>query len=258
MTCTTVKQTNKIIEIIGPPGVGKSTLYNALCKHWQPDLRWTYPDILLSVGKPSVVDFKKWIEYKLRIALGKKRARSISVDYGLRFISENEEFASLCWNHLSNSDASICSDLDKRYRSAYFLFADFCRYQALKETSNKKLCLLEEGFLQKSFLISKNGSPLPHFIEAYLSFIPLPHAVICLDVENSTIISSRLRQRHKVIASHIGKDDKGLIEETEKWQQTLNFILHELEKKGVLIYRVDGTNTLEENTRHIARILDEI
>lgn len=249
--------TSKIVEIIGPPGVGKSTIFKSLCKEWNSDLNWIYQDALLAPSKPTLTNTGKWLEYNLRIILGKKRSGSIPVEYGMRFIRNNKAFANFCWNHLSDSKALLNWEIDNRFRSAHFLFNDFCRYQAIIEAENPRLCLIDEGFLQKSFLISGKEQSLP-FLDEYLSLLPLPHSIVYIDLKDRNIITERLKNREKIIASHEGKDTIGLLDETENWQRTLLSVLDKLRSKHVRVYEINGEHSIPENVHTIKNILEEI
>ena len=255
---TLLNGTNRIIEILGPPGVGKSTLYNMLCKSWQPDQPWIYQDALLAAPIPSISNFTKWIEFKYRVWTKKKRAKSVPVDFGLRFINTHSQFADLCWCFLNNKSSPINGHLDQRYRSAYFLFADFCRYQAINEKMDGRYCVIDEGFLQKSFLVKDQVSEFPKQLEDYLSLAPLPHAIIYIEATDKLIIKERLRIRDKVIASHLGKSDDELLEDINNWKITLDLIANRLTKQNSLVFRVDGTKKLEDNVQSILKFLNEL
>ncbi|MBD1397713.1 hypothetical protein H9Q13_11105 [Pontibacter sp. JH31] len=257
-TMTLPNATNRIIEIIGPPGVGKSTLYKMLCESWQPDQTWIYQDALLASPKPSISNFTKWVEFNYRILTKKKRAKSIPVDFGLRFINTHSQFADLCWRILNNKSSRINGHLDQRYRSAYFLFADFCRYQAIKEKMNGRYCVIDEGFLQKSFLVKDQVSDFSELLEDYLSLAPLPHATIYIEATDELIIKERLRIRDKVIASHLGKSDHELLEDISNWKFTLDLITNKLIEQDTLVFRVDGTKKLEDNVQRILKFLNEL
>ena len=83
---------SKVIEIIGPPGAGKSTIYQSLCKNWESGSQWVYPEILLT-NKPSLLSVKSWLMYKMRHLLHNKPIKTVPVDYGLRFDAHQQLLA---------------------------------------------------------------------------------------------------------------------------------------------------------------------
>jgi adenylate kinase family enzyme len=250
----------KIIELIGPPGIGKSTVYQSLCKTWKPGSQWVYPDVLLA-SKPRFLSFSKWLEYHLRLVLRKKLTKSIPIDYGLRFAGQQQQLATFCWNYLSDIQFSNDEEINKRFRSAYFLFSNFCMYQAILEKAPAKPCIIQEGFLQKSFFIQDDQGHdqlINELLNKYLLLIPLPYAIIYMDTPDINEIIKRLRGRNKIIASHLDKDDEALQRDIEKWQQTHNRILEKLKSAGVLIVKINGRQPVKDNVSRIKELLKNI
>lgn len=246
----------KIIEIIGPPGVGKSTIYQSLCKKWDAGSPWVYPEVLLT-SKPRVTQLKKWMSYRMRTLLNKKLVKSIPVDYGLRFDENNQALANFCWEHLS--DTYNAKDTNKKFRSAYFLFTSFCMYQAINEKATAKPCIIEEGFLQKSFFIkddAENEQQSIHLLNRYLQLVPLPYAIIYVDTPDTNEVIKRLRSRGKVIASHLGKDDEALQRDIEKWRYIQNNILETMQANGVRIIRINSMHPVRDNVTQILNKLN--
>lgn len=237
----------KIVEVIGPPGVGKSTVYYALCDSWTPNAPWTHQDALLASPKPAVGQFVAWLEHTCRTLLRRPKPKSIPVEYGLRFSDAHKDLATFCWEHLAGSDMPLNREIGNRFRSSYFLFSDFCRYQAILEYSNGTPCIMEEGFLQKSFLLHNDQHALHHTLATYLSLIPLPQAVLLLDTPDIPLITERLANRDKVIASHLNADEATLQKETEKWRALLLASVAKLEQRGVQVYRLDAARPVSAN-----------
>lgn len=231
----------KIIEIIGPPGIGKTTIYESLCKTWRSTFNWTYQEALLT-PKPHFSEFNKWTEYRLRRLLGKKITKSIPVEYGLRFIENHQELANFYWNYLSNAP-----EISKRFRAAHFLFTDFCRYQAIVESNAVQPCIINEGLLQKSFFIHNDEQVMLAALDKYMPLLPLPYAIIYINTPDTSLIIERLRSRKKIIASHLGKGYNDLFADIEKWQYLLNLIVEKMKCKNVPIYHIEGSKPLEEN-----------
>lgn len=251
---------SRIIEIIGPPGVGKSTIYQQVCRAWKPSCNWVYPDVVLT-RTPNFLLFRKWLTYRLRMLMSKKLTRTIPVEYGLRFAGEQQELAAFCWKLISYIQYYSDEDINKRFRSAYFLFSTFSMYQAIFEHAPEKPCIIEEGFLQKSFFIrdDKVDEQLTNYmLEKYLQLVPLPYAVIYMDMPDSHEIVKRLRSRNKIISSHNGIGDEALQRDIDKWRHAQHIILEKMKKAGVLTVQINGQQPVKENVSHIIKLLKNI
>ncbi len=250
----------KIIEIVGPPGVGKSTIYQSLCKTWKPGSPWVYPDVLLT-AKPGFFSFRKWLVYNLSLLLGKKLIKTVPVDYGVRFAGQQQGLAKFCWEYLAEIQFYEDRDINKRFRSTYFLFRTFCMYQAILEKAPAKPCMIEEGFLQKSFFVRDKEADdqlINELLNNYLQLIPLPYAIIYMDTPDSKEIVKRLRGRSKTIVSHYGIDDTALQRDVERWRHAQQKVLEILKKAGVLIVQINGMAPVKENVTIIKKLLKEI
>jgi adenylate kinase family enzyme len=250
----------KIIEIVGPPGVGKSTIYQALCKTWKPGSPWVYPDVLLT-AKPGFFSFRKRLVYNLSLLLGKKLIKTIPVEYGVRFAGQQQDLAKFCWEYVAEIQFYEDRDINKRFRSTYFLFRTFCMYQAIFEKAPAKPCIIQEGFLQKSFFVRDQQADdqlITELMNNYLQLIPLPYAIIYMDTPDSKEIVKRLRGRSKTIVSHFGIDDTALQRDVEKWRHAQQKILDILKKAGVMIVPINGMAPVEENVTTIKKLLQEI
>jgi guanylate kinase len=249
---------NKVIEIIGPPGVGKSTLFKCLCREWQPKANWIYQEALLAPAYTKLVTLNKWFTYHLIKKLGKSRIKKIPIELGLRFAHEHLDLVNFYWDLLSDAAVYDNKQTSKKFRSAYFLYAEFCKYQAIYESNPSKFCLINEGLLQKSFLIHSDPAFTKNVISKYITVVPLPYAIIYLDVNNIDIIVQRLKSRDKVIASHLNKNLEELFNDIAAWQYALNTIVEETEKLDTIVLRIDGARSITENVSQIKRFLDAL
>jgi len=248
---------SNIIEFIGPPGIGKSTIYKSLCKKWNAQANWTHEDRLLLTKKPPVSNTKVWLEYQVKKIIKKNGSNNIQVDYGLRFAERNKALAQFLWDHLSCSNTYGTEEIGKKLRSAYFLFRDFCRYQAIWDINSDKPCLIEEGLLVKSFLILPDEHAMTNLIEEYVPLLVLPRAVFYINTMNIDLIVDRLLTRKKIIASHKGKDRNSLLADIQKWQFLYKLIIKKLEQFKVPVYCIDGLRPVEENVILINDLLSK-
>jgi hypothetical protein len=252
------KTGTKIIEIIGPPGVGKSTIYKSVLRKWNSSLNWIGQEQLLSLKRPSLTQFRLWQEYQFRKLLQKKDKVVIPVDFGLRFVDKNKALANFLWNHLSFSKAYNEHEIGKQFRSAYFLFREFSRYQAIWERHSTKPCIIDEGLLVKSFFVMEDEQAMINLMDNYLPILPLPHAIIYIDTPQVEVIADRVINRKKIIASHIGKSKTALLEDLRKWQVLFALVTSRMEYYHVPVFKLDGLAPINDNVASLAAILNNV
>jgi deoxyadenosine/deoxycytidine kinase len=253
---SSLNRTN-LIEIIGPPGVGKSTLYNSLIQKWNRKSSWKYNHNIQS-GNTSLSKVKSWLDKGFRDLTGKKRSEKVSVRHGFEFAKNHHELADFLWSFLSDKRTNSGNENNKRFRSAYFLFKDFCRLQYIIENGREKPFVIEEGLLQKSFLLNQDKQFMYDSISTYIELIPLPRAIIYLNTGSVDIILNRIKNRRKTIASHIGLNDSELYADLETWQYMFGIIIAKMEEKGVEVYRVNGENPVNNNVRLLLQYLENM
>jgi hypothetical protein len=181
----------------------------------------------------------------------------VPIEFGLRFAQLHPELANFCWQQLS--DENVCANIkiEMRFRSAFLLYLDFCRYQAIAEKESITPCVLNEGLLQKSFLIQRDLRVMLDLINKYLSLVPLPRAIIYINSEDKELIVERLINREKIIATHLGKNKKELLEDIITWQYQLELIISWMLDHNVMVYNIDGARSVKENILFITKILEK-
>lgn len=174
----------RIIEIVGPPGIGKSTIYNALSSLWKQQDSWQPQNALLRRSNPPISQVRSWLGYHLTEILSLKKSTAVPVEVGLRFANNHKALSFFFWSYLCGH-ATRKKDAGNAFSTAYFLFKDFCRYQAIWDANSPRPCLLDNGFLSKAFLFHEDEEQLKQQLDEYLSLVPLPHAIICLENEEN-------------------------------------------------------------------------
>ena len=244
----------KIIEIIGAPGVGKSTVYKALINSYNQYSDWIYPDADENRKKAGWIGFRSYSSLIYHRLFRKEQMSRYQIELGLKFVRQHKELADFIWRNISENETGI-QDVGQRFRSAYFAFKHFCRYQKIMESYNDKPCIIEEGLLQKSFLIRDNEKEMLEAVHDYLYLVPLPKAIIYLNTPDAKVILERLKSRKKVLPNHKDKNDKFLLENIERWQSLFNDIAKSLSEFNVPVYNVDGSKTVKENVQLINHLL---
>ncbi|UCS92962.1 hypothetical protein KZP23_20215 [Echinicola marina] len=247
-----------IVEIIGVPGVGKSSVFKELCNEWNSKQKWTHLDALINQGKTKSNGFINQSINLIKRFLKVKKHQSFEINKGIQYAHNNEVLSQFFWQHLSNTEFEANADPALRFRSAFFLYRDFCRYQAIHDNANGIPCIMDEGFLQKSFLVHKDKKIIEAVLDDYLSLIQLPKAVIWVHVRPIHIILDRIKMRKKRIASHIDLGDEMLKIETKKWMRLIKLLIKKVEQKGVRIYKIDGRDSIENNVKKVKSILSSL
>ena len=174
---------------------------------------------------------------------------------GLHYIQENEELANFYWKHFHNSDFPANKDISFRFRAIFYLYRDFCKHQAIQNAATDKLCILDEGLLQKSFLIHEDVDVMQDLLDEYLALLPLPRAIFWVDIDDVEVILNRIRHRQKIIASHIGKDNKDLIKDAMRWQQLAKIIAGKMDNYQIRVFKINGEMPIEDNVVKIQKTI---
>ncbi len=244
----------QVVEFIGTPGVGKSTLYKKLREINDPLQKWTYLDVILR-PTPPVFNFLSWTNYYLRKMFNKNPQTSIQVVKGINYIQQHERLAQFIWDHLSNPNFPANQDLGQRYRSAFYLFRDFCRYQTIYELDHKISCIIDEGLLQKSYLIHNDPNKINSLLDEYLSIVPLPQSIFYVYIDSIPIIVQRIKNRHKTLISHKGQNHNDLYTDIQRWQTLMELIVKKIKNFGVKVFPIDGEQPVSKNINQILDIL---
>lgn len=246
-----------IIEILGIPGAGKSTLYSALVQQHRKSMPWTHQHCLLSAAIPSWSKPASRVSYLLRSMTGSRLPQMHDINSGIQFCQRNREFAELA-SQLLQTHPHLRSDPGARFRASYLLYQDFCRYELISRTFTNQLCLIDEGLHQKSFLLPVTEETTNNLIDQYLDLSPAPAAAVVVDVTNKDILINRLRSRSKVIASHLGMSTEKLQENLDQWRHYLGVATERLRRKGTRLILIDGSAPLSDNLEQLRGALETV
>ena len=233
----------RIIEIVGPPGIGKSTIYNTLSSLWKQQDSWLPQNALLRRSNPPISQFRHWIGHHVTGILSLKKSTAVPVEVGLRFANNHKALSFFFWSYLCGH-ATSKKDTGNAFSTAYFLFKDFCRYQAIWDASSPRPCLLDNGFLSKAFLFHQEEEQLKQQLDEYLSLVPLPHAIICLEKEGSeTVFHTGADQSVNGQKPHQAAELMNL----DRYKAVYKMIVEKMEGYNIPLCRVNVRNTNEKN-----------
>jgi len=250
----------KIVELVGPSGVGKSSLYFTLQKQWKQSDDWAvYHDFIYRRKKwsPEGVLFKLksmfyavsntdyfWDEGK--IVDQKKNFGNIYPEFVETFLDLIHEHSKVGFN-----------GEDKRFQVIFFMFKSIERInKVLSNESDDRVCLIDEGLVSR---IMHLNSPTfsRNDVDRYISTMPLPDAVLYLNT-NADEILKRIKKREKTSTIHSGLTEKELIQSTKDTQDLIEYSLSRLEDSGVQILRLNANESVKKLAKESVRFFDHL
>lgn len=248
----------KIIELVGIPGVGKSTTLKAMMSEWNKSSKWIPAHFLYPQKDLTLTSLNKLftiIKRKIMLDEGTIDERAMK-RYGERFLVEHPNFIDACWKSIFSESHPSLNGIDLRFEKANYLFITIQRFQLLKESEIDKYVVLDEGLIHRvanSFYSSDKLENNTNVIELFNN-MPLPDALIHFDV-SAEEAAKRLSKRKKVIISHQGLSLSELERSSSVSQEIINCIVDTIKVRNKRILRLDGKDSIEDNAKAIISFL---
>jgi len=235
----------KIIEMLGPSGVGKSSLYTELQNRWSVNDSWAvYHDFMYRRKKRDLVTFA------LRLKSFWSKVHNSDYfwndgnlkDSQREFAAAYPEFMSVLMDLIQDHTKSGFNGKDKRFLVTFFTLKSIGRLHAIMErTEDKRTCLIDEALLSRVMHINS-----PTFtsedLEMYLDAMPLPDGLIYLNAP-SEIVLNRIRKRDKISTIHEGLSESEILSYTENTQQMMEAVIKFLKKREIPVLELDARNS---------------
>jgi hypothetical protein len=249
------------VDLIGPPGVGKSSFCEHLIRNRQRGALWNTETELEKACALRLVQRQRLVWQRLGLVatariprLSKAASRHINRRMEREafewFADEFEGFVSLAKDAFCSSDKS-------EYRRAigYHRFVStMMRWAVLLRWAPSMTVLCDESIVQKMFGVlcwSQRGMALT---KEYCRTMPRPSAVVCL-VDAPTAIVGRIHGRQeeggKTIPGHKGLSTKELLSVTQTMLDIVLAMEEALRGEGIPVLKLDAS---EEQTKNAGRV----
>lgn len=253
----------KIVEIVGPSGIGKSTLYQQLRESWNPDLNWvSFHDLRFRKPEP-VWSATRWYRFLKRKLFSEPKKREASSRYNpnpvKRFIEGHPELFSEFMDLLQNHSADSFAGDDRRALNFFWLIetAGFVQeifdYQS-DHPDDMRICLLDEGFVSRVMHLS-SPTLTERDIEHYLNRVPVSGTIFYLSASVQQIVN-RIESREKISTIHRGLSRSELFQLTERIQNQLEYSCSVMERRGASVIMLDATGTNIEISEKVIEFLN--
>jgi len=249
----------KIVELLGPSGVGKSSLYLELQNRWHETDNWaTYHDFIYPRKKGSAATFL----LKVKSLWAKIHNSDYFWNEGIlknsqrNFAELHPEFMSILMDLIQEHTKKGYNGEDKRFLVTFFTLKSIGRLQsALDRENDSRTCLIDEALLSR---IMHLNSPTfsNNDLEKYLQSMPLPDGLIYLNAP-SEVVLSRLQKRNKKATIHEGLSNKKISEYTQNTQALMEKVITHLLKQNIPILRLDARKTTRKIAEEAISFLSE-
>lgn len=257
----------KIVEIVGPSGSGKSSVYKELKARWEYGFDWvTYDHVNYSPeAKIGRIINKAQRILKDIIPRKKPDVPKPAVNDEWKFVgsnndyflgNEHEIFKSVLMDLIDEHCKVGYNGADKRFITAYMIMWSMARIDTVKSVKNDdRFCILDQGEGLISRIMHLTS---PSFDEKaltlYLEHVPNPEVLFFLDTDVDTIIK-RVKTRKRSSSLHEGMNDSEILRYTEKTKEFLGKAADFLKNNGVDVYRINSSQTIDQVVTKITTLL---
>jgi hypothetical protein len=240
----------KIIEFIGPRGVGKSTLYKKVLSLNRNEKKFRGKDDFIPTIEKVNSTIRGYFEYQLRKFLNKPKKDYLELKkLGYEFLKNHPEFIDFSWQMVNKYQKEDHNGIDNRIRICSNLINYYTFYQAISNSNLlTKYCLTDESLIHTSLFLFNNVNERKDIVE-FISIVPAPAAVIYCKADPDTI-SSRSKTRELVL-SQIDKNEIQLKSSAIIEIEICNILTNNLKLHGVKVLEIDTGDNIEENSKLI-------
>lgn len=257
----------KTVEIIGPSGSGKSSIYNILRSNWKDDFDWvTFDDLHRSKKKLRVRYFRKVLRIFNELIFNKRELTDkskMNSEWG--FINYDDmTFLGGDYSQLTTAIMDLVEDhcgewydgSDKRFVTIYMMMWSIAHYNKVVTTKgDDRYCILKhgEGFISRIMHLNSPSFD-ENALQTYLSVIPIPDQVIFLDVPVDEIVN-RIENRNRLATLHKGMVKDSILEYTTRTVEYLKIAMEKASEKGTVVKSVNAFGSVDDTAKQVMELI---
>ncbi len=262
----------RYVELIGVPGVGKTTVFKEVERLWENGCRWV-PETHIEPTKDVKCDrrpyryhVRTYARYLWSRCRGAPRWANRAVlnpavyeEACQEFVNREKALVDMCWDNISRRIPSVNGD-DHRLFYLQYLYKLFGRIQFIAAHSTTKTILTDEGLVHNLGIMlnpddsyEKRDRDIRHIIR----HAPMPAAVLFLQARGAATVERLLKRGHR-IKIHERLTEKQLLTVVENGLLLKEEVISILEEAGIHTYRVDASPRPEFIGNTIIELLNRI
>lgn len=240
----------KVVELLGPPGIGKTSLYNALQIKWNENDSWAvYHDFrykrrrggftLKEIVNALINRFRKHYHIDYILNDGK-------LEFGERLFAEKyPDFTKAMLDLVQLHCKEGFNGFDKRFDSFHYMTRTMEQLYAVAQRKNDpRICVMYEAFLCRIMHLVSPGFD-EHALSQYLEHMPSIDAVIYLKADTERVVS-RINNRQRTATVHSQLNSEQLYSFTGQTQTMMEKATAKLQDKDVKICVIDAHQKVDK------------
>lgn len=252
----------KYVELVGVPGVGKTTTYKYLRNIKTPNDNWKLLEDIFVVSPPKQSGLKpkvkKFIKSILRLPTVPKPKIAHDNKVLFDFMAQNEELIEIFWDITMKKNQNYYGK-DLRFLTANYMMRVFSNLQAIKNQNTKKCFILDEGIIlnMTHFTNESLNEHLDNQIAKVLDNFYLPSGIVLFEGDLDTVIErTKIRGKIKVEDENLSEE---LIRESRKktaWERRK--YVSAAEARGIPVLYLNAKDSIESKAREIASFAESL
>lgn len=245
----------RYIELVGVPGVGKTSTYNYLKNLQTEKDEWKLLEDLFRTPVLIQPNFNLWLKNSIKYLLGLPTIPKIKIAHNTKvlddFIAQNDELIEIFWEVTVSKNHNI-DGKDLRFHSVYYMMSIFQNLQAIKDYSSDKCFILDEGLILNLNYFTNEAleETLDRQISHVLDRIYLPAGVVLFEGDLETIIERTKNRGILKPRDQNLSDDKLRISREETAIEKRRFV-QAVERRNIPIMALNATDTIESKAKEI-------
>lgn len=246
----------KYIELIGIPGIGKTTSCHCLRKKYGKQMEFLYNDEdIISISGSKIL--KKKIFNKISRPFKRKSIGNCETNYLQNFIRENPELNDRFWKARTVKDKGRKQDM--RFTTSKYTANIFEKIQKVRDSKSDKLFVVDEGLIHciKNFTCELDKKTFEQQLLDILELIPLPEGVVFFGGDESIAVERSKnrkyqREKDKLVCN------RELLENRGRFLKIIKSCIDLLIQKKIPVLFLDANERVETKADKIFSFVNEI
>jgi deoxyadenosine/deoxycytidine kinase len=252
----------RYIELVGVPGIGKSTTYKYLRNIHTDEDNWLLLEHLFKNSTPRPVGVKQKVRTLISKILGLPMAPKVKVAHDNKFLfdfmAQNEALIDIFWDITMTKNKNLFGK-DLRFTTVNYIMMVFKNLQAILDYKTNKCVVLDEGIMinLSHFTNRALEEPFESQISSVLDKFTLPSGIVFFDGDVETVIE-RTKIRGKLKVEDENLSDEMLKKSREETAFERRKYVEIADSRGIPILRLDAGDSIESKAKELAAFADSI